>query len=412
MLTLPTSKINVTKLPTAIEAQTAATREAASTGANVLPAVMFKQGQRTMLSTAFPVPLVRNRLQVVAAQPRGSVEEVRSATNRPTMPDHVENVKNYIKENVGARYIIPPMTLNVRTPINIYMPDYPSTLTAVYMVMPASARLEITDGGHRKAGIDKASSELTDDQLADFDQDAVSVMITVEDDLVQIHQDFADCSKTKALPKSQLAAYDRRNPANGLVLDIIAQCPIFTGKIDSTSTTLSKNSTKLFLTNQVRQMVKELLVGQYAMADGAFEEKAKQLLVSSEDRHYVETRDKFVAFINHVTEALPVWKEISKLPEGLPRNKITDFRAAGWVCLLATGLVVIGRVGHELFKHNITGWEAYATRLGALDWQRSGRLWDGNVVQNGRVMTQQAPVRGAFNKVRDAIGLQQADLAA
>ena len=130
--------------------------------------------------------------------------------------------------------------------------------------------MEITDGGHRKAAIDRLWAELDDERSAEFDQDAVSVMITIEDDLGQIHQDFADCSKTKALPKSRLAAYDRRNPANGLVLDLIDRCDIFKGKIDSTSKTLSVKSANLFLTNQVRQMVKELLVGDYALADICF----------------------------------------------------------------------------------------------------------------------------------------------
>ena len=259
MISLPPSKVNILHFQSAQEAQLAASNEAANTGSVVLPAVMFRQGQRMMLSTAFQVPLIRNRLQLHSAEKRGTVEQVRSATNRPTMPDHVSNVKNYLNDNIGGRYIIPPMTLNVRQPMNVYEPSYPSTLKTVWLVLPASARLEITDGGHRKAAIDKVSEQLDDEKLANFDQDAVAVMITVEDDMHQIHQDFADCSKTKPLPKSQLAAYDRRNPANGLVLDLIEKCPIFAGKIDSTSTTLSINSTKLFLTNQVRQMVKQLL---------------------------------------------------------------------------------------------------------------------------------------------------------
>src|SRR5690606_28408029 len=130
-------------------------------------------------------------------------EQVRAATNRPTMPDHVDSVKNYIKENLNGRYILPPMTLNVRETMNVYLPEYPGTLSSVFVVLPGSARLEITDGGHRKAAIDKLSAELHDEALGEFDKDAVAVMITVEEDLNQIHQDFADCSKTKALPKSQ-----------------------------------------------------------------------------------------------------------------------------------------------------------------------------------------------------------------
>lgn len=413
MFNLSTSSVNIHTCENPKAALEAANMEASSTGANVLPAIMFKQGQRLMLTTAFPVPVVRNRLQVNAAERRGNVEQVRSATNRPTMPDHVDAVKGYLKENIGGRYIIPPMTLNVRNPLSVYAPDYQShTLTSVFIVLPVSARLEITDGGHRKAAIDKVSDELIDDQLAEFDKDAVAVMITVEEDLAQIHQDFADCSKTKALPKSQLAAYDRRNPANGLVLDIIEQCDVFKGKIDSTSQTLSIKSPNLFLTNQVRQMVKALLVGDYAMADDGFEEKAKQLLGSAEDPRYSAERDRFIAFVRGATAAIPVWKEIASLPEGTPRNRITDFRNEGWVCLTATGLIIIGSIGHDLFKNDISGWENYTNRLGDIDWRRTAPMWQTNIIQQERLLTQRGPVKGAIEEVRKALGLDVIKAAA
>ncbi len=156
------------------------------------------------------------------------------------------------------------------------------------------------------------------------------MMITIEDDLGQIHQDFADCSKTKALPKSQLAAYDRRNPANGLVLDLIDRCDIFKGKIDSTSKTLSVKSANLFLTNQVRQMVKELLVGDYALADIVFKFKAKELLGSSEDPRYTRELDQFIEFVTRVTAAIPVWKEIADLPEGTPATALPISETRAW----------------------------------------------------------------------------------
>lgn len=397
--------VNIRKYNGAQEAQTAAAMEASSTGGIILPAVMFQQGERLMLATAFPIPVVRTRLQVNHAVRKGNVEQVRSATNRPVMSDHVDSVKNYIKDNIGGKYIIPPMTLNVRHAINVYMPDYSSRLTAVWVVLPASARMEITDGGHRKAAVDKLLLELDDEKAAEFDRDSICVMITVEDSLSQIHQDFADASKTKALPKSQLAAYDRRNPANGLVIDLVEKCPLFTGKIDSTSSTLSTLSANLFLTNQVRQMVKELLTGQYAMADEAFEVRAKQLLGDSNDNRYAEALDKFSSYINRVTDSNPVLAEIARLPEGVQRNRITELRKEGWVCLTATGLVVIGRIGYELFKNGTSHWEDYADRLGKLDWKRDGALWQGNIIQNNRVMTQQVPVRSAVANVKTAIGL-------
>jgi DNA sulfur modification protein DndB len=401
-----TSRVNPRKYPTAKEAQEAAMMEAASTAGLLLPAVMFQQGQRSMLATALPMPHVRRRLQVNSAPARGGVDEVRGMTNRPIMSDHVASIKGYLQENVGKRYILPPVTLNVRQAINVYMPDYPSTLTSVWIVVPGNTRLEITDGAHRAAAADKVASALNDDQLELFDQDGVCVMITMEENLDQIHQDFADASKTKALPKSQLAAYDRRNPANGMVIDLIERCPVFKGKIDSTSKTLSKKSTKLFLTNQVRQMIKELLVGQYAMPDAVFEAQAKNLLGSADTPNYIAARDQYVGFVNRVAQAIPVWREIANLPEGgVQHAKITDLRSQGLICLTATGLVLIGRIGHELIKNN-AAWDDYADRLGsAIDWNRDAEIWQGNIVSGGKIQNQQAPVRRGFEAVCAKIGL-------
>ena len=63
----------------------------------------------------------------------------------------------------------------------------------------------------------------------ELETDGIGVMITCETNIDQIHQDFADCSKTKPLPPSQLAVYDRRNPANKLVIDLEAKCPVIQG---------------------------------------------------------------------------------------------------------------------------------------------------------------------------------------
>ena len=129
------------------------------------------------------------------------------------------------------------------------------------------------------------------------------------------------------------------------------------------------------------------------------------MLVSSEDARYAEALEKFVEYIRRVTSAIPVWKSIAELPEGLPLNKIKDFRQQGLVCLSATGLVVIGRVGHEMFKNEVSNWRSYADRLGQIDWDRTAPIWQGSIIQSGKLMTQQTPVREAVLRVRAAIGL-------
>ena len=408
MVSTTASNVNIVETSDMKAAIAAAQEESANTGGLQLPGVLFKQGQRYCISTAIPIRRIRSRiLEVNAARPKGTVADVIAATNRPIMNDHVSNIAQYLRENVGGRYILPPMTLNVQQPMSVYMPKYAAAgqFGSVFIVIPETARLSVTDGGHRAHGIEKAILEMGLDDLAQFEQDAVCAMITLEGDLVQVHQDFADCSKTKPLPKSQLAAYDRRNPANGLVLDLIDRCSLFNDKIDSTSKTLSKTSTNLFLTNQVRQLVKELLIGDYALVDDKFETKAKELLGSNDSPRYDAELNRFVEFVDRFTDAIPVFGEIAQLPAGTPRNIIKERRGEGWICLTATGMVILGRIGHELFRDQISNWSEVTDRLGTIDWRRDGEIWQNNIVRSGRMATQRAPVRYAVENVRRAIGL-------
>jgi DGQHR domain-containing protein len=403
-ITLNADNVKFVTLDEPRRASEAANEEAANTGSTPLPGVLFRQGTRYCIATAMPLRLVRTRIAVDSVRKGGNVKDVLAAVNRPTDDKHVKSIADYLRENVGKQYIIPPMTLNVQQPITIYRP-HARDFGAVFIVVPETARLSVTDGGHRTRAILEAFEKMNDDQRAEFNQDAVSVMITLESNLDKVHQDFADCSKTKALPKSQLAAYDRRNPANGLVLDIIDGCPVFTDKIDSTSSTLSVNSTQLFLTNQVRQLIKELLVGDYGMSDTDFEAKAIALLGSNGTAHYKAERAQFVEFVNIVAEAIPVMREIAQLRQGTPRNRIQELRKEGWICLTATGLNIIGRIGHELFKAQRADWRAMAAKLGEIDWSRDAAPWQGNIVRDGKITTQRAPVRTAVDNVRAQLGL-------
>lgn len=406
-IVIPSETVNLITVNEPRKPSELANEEAVNTNGIALPGILFRQGSRYCISTAIHMRRIRTRLlEVNSVKKYGSLADVQAATNRPMIPEHVTSIANYMRENVGGRYILPPMTLNVQQVISVYAPHYVTDFGMVYVVIPETARLSVTDGGHRTTAIHEAYEKMDDEQRAAFDKDAVSVMITLEGTLTQVHQDFADCSKTRALPKSQLAAYDRRNPANGLVLDLIRNSALFSDKIDSTSKTLSAQSPHLFLTNQVRQLMKELLVGDYAMADEQFETKALALLGSSSTPTYARELAKFSDYINAVTEAIPLLRDIASLPPGTPRNIIKERRKEGWICLTATGMVIIGRIGHELFKEQIADWKTYADRLGSIDWSRDGELWQGNIVRAGKMTTQRAPVRVAVERVRRAIGLQ------
>ena len=119
-----------------------------------------------------------------------------------------------------------------------------------------------------------------------------------------------DASKIKPFLRASVACYDLRNPANRLVADLEAHCSLFKGRVDSTSKTLSKRSTYLFLANQVRQMLKELLAGSYGIADVHFEQRAIELL--STEEQYAGALSKYSEYVSYLTDRLRIWAEVSR----------------------------------------------------------------------------------------------------
>ena len=412
MIEASSELVTLKKFPTLEDAQRAAGSEAANTGALSIPVVAFRQGKRTVVTGALPMSWVRNRLEsrsAKAAKKGGSMHDTEASWNRPEIPEHSQAIAKYIAQNYNKAYIIPPLSLNIQHKVHLYIPDYPSEFLPGYLVISGSAKLAVTDGQHRKTGITLAMDQMDEADAAAFGSDAVAVMITCETEINQIHQDFADCSKTKQLPPSLLAVYDRRNPANRLVSDFERLCPLFKGRIDPTSKTLSKKSTFLFLANQLRQLVKELIAGTYALADVDFEKRALELL--GQDDQYTAALQKFTEYVNYLTTVIPVWKEIAKLPPGsLEISQIPVKREEGWICLAATGLNIIGRIGHKLFTNAELekNWREYADKLGdpqIVDWKREAKMWEGNIIQGKKLLTQQVPVRRAYEQVLQAIGL-------
>lgn len=433
MIEASSNLVTLKKFQTLEEAQKMAASEAANTGAVSIPVVAFRQGKRTVATGALPMSWVRNRLEsrsAKSAKKGGSIHDTQLTWNRPEIPEHSQAIAKYIVENYKKAYIIPPLSLNIQHQVHLYIPDYASEFFPGYLVIPGSAKLAITDGQHRKTGISLAMDQMDEADAVNFANDAVSVMITCETDLNQIHQDFADCSKTKSLPPSLLAVYDRRNPANRLVSDLELMCPLFKDRIDPNSKTLSKKSTFLFLANQLRQLVKELLTGSYAIADAEFGTRAMELL-GKEDQ-YDDAVQKFSEYINYLSgfvhtqdqdrsaahwqpdpsiSAIAVWHDIAKLPVGtLQSSQVPVKRAEGWICLTATGLNIIGRIGHQLFSNAELqkNWKQYAAKMGnpqIIDWKRSAKMWQGNIVQGNRLLTQQVPVKRAYEQVAQAIGL-------
>jgi DGQHR domain-containing protein len=390
------------------EAVDQAQRSAGAAGGYASPCVLFQQGVRTMIAGAIPFKMVMERLVSESAPDASTIEQVKDARNRPEDESHSETISDYIIENVDGKFILPPLTLNLSEEVIVHSVEYeiePPTKNGM-LVLPMSAKIDITDGQHRRSGIAQAYRKLTRDKQRLLDHSSVAVMITCESDISQVHQDFADCSRTKPLASSQLAVYDRRNPANALVIDLIDMVPLFAGKVDSTSTKLSKKSPAPFLTNQVRQVVKVLMTGGYGIAEVDFEEKAKAELGSGSSEAYVAKRDAYVAFLSAAVDAIPLLREVSTLTPDLMKTRVPAFRDEGWVCLSATGLNMIARLGYEMMRDGEENWREYLARMSKIDWRRSSSIWRGNVVSEDgdRVLTAHKSFGAGVKALKSEIG--------
>ena len=75
----------------------------------------------------------------------------------------------------------------------------------------------------------------------DLLNDSVTVLVVQEDDIDQIHEDFADCAKNKPIPPALLAAFDVSNVLSKLTRQLTKELVIFDGRIDKISKTLGKD---------------------------------------------------------------------------------------------------------------------------------------------------------------------------
>ena len=257
----------------------------------------------------------------------------------------------------------------------------------------------------------------TRDQLL---RDGIAVMITFEEDHDQVHQDFADASKTRPMPDSLVAVYDGRLPVNALAIHLARKCRVFEHTIDATSkgSNLSAGSVKVWNTSALRQFVK------YAgLNSRAGDDAWNKAFVDNYGEAGSEARERFqtyiVKFIDDCAECIPLFKKLASLNAD-DLSEVPGIRAqrGGQILMTAAGMNVLGGVAYAIYRRHKTGEDVmpYMKRLGDIDWSYKGALWQGELVNEEgnalRVSANASHVKGAIAKVSEAIGLSELDLAA
>ncbi|SEQ93986.1 DGQHR domain-containing protein [Streptomyces sp. yr375] len=353
-----------------------------------------------MLTTAFSYAFLVKHVVADAAVKGGNP---RMATNRPIDANHVRSITKYLTDN-EKDYILPPVTLNVRTIPAIHIPRGNFAMTAGFVVIGDETKFSVTDGQHRLAAIAKRSDSLIDTD-SPFLSDSISVVIVAEPDVARIHQDFADAAQTKQIPASLLAAYNTREPLNRVLTKIVDGAALFAGRIDETSKSLSKLSSAIFLLNQVRGLVKELLFQDYALSEASIPARSLQSIGTTEKQDAFVSRT--LAMLDILTRNMDPWRSVADLPtSGGPANQVVDFRKH-YINMTATGLVIIGHVAFEIEKNMDPEWreDRYVDLATKIDWRRNAPIWQGNIITGDKITTTRSPGRIAADKVMEAIGV-------
>lgn len=393
------AEMGLTQHDSLIAAQQAAAEAAAASGGRVFTCVVFQQGGRLMLTTAFSYAfLVRH----VVAESAAKGGNPRAFTNRPVDTGHVRSIAKYLSDNEDD-YILPPVTLNVRDVPAIHIPRGNFATTVGFVVIGDETRFSITDGQHRLLAISRRSETLPDESK--FMSDSISVVIVIEPEMARIHQDFADAAQTKQIPASLLAAFNTREPMNRVLTQIVDESPFFRGRIDETSKSLSKNASQTFLLNQVRGMVKELLFHDYALSEASIPARSAQEIRTTEQQDAFVKRT--IAMLDILTEHMTPWNSIVELPTaGGPANQVVDYRQR-YINMTATGLVIIGHVAYEIEKSPDADWREarYIDLAAKVDWRRDATIWQGNIITDGKISTVRGPGRVAAQAVMKEIGI-------
>ena len=408
------------------DAMKSAMTVAAETHRELMPVRLFHQGKRQMVSGVMPVRVALRVLMHNAAEKGMTADQVLDKTNRPFMKDHAEGFAKYL-ENALTRaenFIIPPLTLNSTGELQIYVPKGTGIAGPGYAVLPDETAIFVTDGLHRYHGLQDAVRKL---RGTGFDETLLNTgipfMMTIESEDQQVHQDFADAGKTKALPPSLLAVYDVRQPANGAVMEIAERVGLFKGRINATATSIGASSPHVFLVNQIRQFVRHSLTGSTGTSESAFSQEAENAMTNRESRErWISSR---VAFLNVMTEIVPDWSEVAKLspPGGADAAAVAqrtkEIKQRLNVPLNGAFLTTLGLVSHEVLR-DVTASPFEEAQLmeqlreqlspfNDLDWTRKEKnIWDGNIVTGGKIRTQGSAVKAAADAMLRLLGINKA----
>jgi DNA sulfur modification protein DndB len=393
-----TTKTQPREFDTLQEAFNAAAEAAMTSFGRPVSGILYTQGGRRFISTGLPVKML---LSLARRQSASKKENPATTRNRPLDQGHVREIAEYLRS--ASEYLVPPIILNAAQPLQTFVYRGSAATRPCVFVLPPEEYLYVTDGQHRLEALRQAMT-----QRQELEHDSVGVTIIEEADIDKVHQDFFDAAQVKPLAKALLVEYDGREPVNWLAREVSNAAHVFKGRVERIGN-VGKNSLMLFTTNQVKQGVLQLVVGDWSLYGEAMQKQAEQTVDPAKNLW----KERLINFFNEFTEENDQWHEVAERP--LESGLSTDIPGMRekYLHFTGAGLLVLCGVGHAIMEVNASPdgsltpeQKDLVRQLASLDWSRRASLWQGYLIgPQGNVTPQKNHIILAVAKVKKALGL-------
>ncbi|MBU6462928.1 MAG: DNA sulfur modification protein DndB [Bradyrhizobium sp.] len=329
----------------------------------------FVQGSRLQFTTAMPIQKMVEVSKTDRSRKKDNVRDVTEHSNRPQESGHAKQVRSYLMNTActGDKFILPAFTFNYGVGLDDDSPIASLILFASgsdgtnawpgILLLPQGAKLDTTDGAHRRSQIDEilGSPKVDDDAKEALKRNAVDVKIVFENSRSDSHQDFADCGKAKAIPKSLVATFDVRDLRNQRSRELVMKTPFLSKYVDATASNvnLSSKSRMIWSMSAVRMFIAHIV-----------DHHPDQGLTEAEKTQGAE--DFFAALIRHLPQLAALEKARKDPSSEITTGSLRDIKG-GDVALRGIGMAIFARAFLQCIEDDID-FEVMAANLARIDW--------------------------------------------
>jgi DNA sulfur modification protein DndB len=351
------------------------------------PGLILRHGKRKMLQINIP-PGDFPALLVIKPATENDPD---SGRQRPEVPGHADEIKNYIIEQAqkGKPWILGTLTANVALgKINIL--EFGRGICLV--VIPRGVKLEITDGQHRKSAIQKLIEGDLSDLISDDD---FPITLVLEEDIDQCKKDFRDMAQTRQLDKALLISYGVSEGCVGITKKLIEQVHIFYQKTDKVKDNPRLNPKLKFIyaNNFILRAVSYTFTNKPDDEMNDYDVAiASQSLANCLNEFFYECSN---------TRYISV-----KKAEDLTVAEIKKFKDE---CLLgvSVGLEVLARLLHLTYNKDSNYFdETKVSQLAKIGWTRDNPIWENTLIRidpNPKNPNKRYKLSTGANAVTDAV---------